>query len=228
MPFRNGIKKLIAFDWNGTLLADARIIFACTNKILQQLGQRTIDIRTYRDGYDIPIEKFYVRLGLSADIAQTHPHIVNHMFYEHYEKMAAGARLRRGAKEVLGLMQRTGAHAVILSNHYVQDIERHMERLAIKPYISAVLANEGRETHKRRPKGDRLMHFMKQYGVAPADVMIVGDSHEETEIAHALGVTSVAITDGHVSTPRLKQVKPHYLINNLREMEYIMREQGMC
>lgn len=227
MPFRNGIRKLVAFDWNGTLLADARIIFQCTNMILRELGHGAIDLATYRNCYDIPLERFYERIGLGADVFHARKDITNHLFHQTYESMATKTRLRRGAKEVLGQLQRHAVHAVILSNHSVPDIDRHLARLDVKPYIATVLANESTDVKHRRPKGERLQQLMKKYQIAGKDVLIVGDSHEETQIAHELGAVSVAVTDGHVSTARLKEAKPHYLINHLREVEDIARERGM-
>ncbi|MBI2599078.1 HAD family hydrolase, partial [Candidatus Curtissbacteria bacterium] len=51
-----------------------------------------------------------------------------------------------------------------------------------------------------------------------SEVLVIGDTTEEVEIAKSLGCISVAITDGNVSTARLKAAKPNYLINNLKEI----------
>ncbi|MBI1273625.1 MAG: HAD hydrolase-like protein [Alphaproteobacteria bacterium] len=221
------ITHLVALDWNGTLLADARIIFACTNHILQVMGYDTIDFATYRNAYDIPIDRFYANIGVGADVFHTRTDITYTLFHDTYESMAQSARLRRGARELLGLLKKRGMHAVVLSNHNVPDIERHIERLGLDGAITAVLAHEERSMKtRRRRKAELLSDFIAHHRIAPENVMVVGDSHEETQIAHDLSLTGVAITDGHVSTPRLKAAKPHYLINHLREMESVMDAHG--
>jgi len=50
------------------------------------------------------------------------------------------------------------------------------------------------------------------------DIIIVGDSLEEIEIGKNLGIKTVAITNGYVSTARLKAAKPDFLINTLTEL----------
>ncbi|MBU6389618.1 HAD hydrolase-like protein [Patescibacteria group bacterium] len=63
---------------------------------------------------------------------------------------------------------------------------------------------------------------MKKTGLDFTEVLIVGDSMEEIEIAHSTGSVSVAITNGYYSTRRLKAVNPDYLIDNLIQLEDII------
>jgi len=74
----------------------------------------------------------------------------------------------------------------------------------------------------KRSKGDKLKDYLKTNNVKPSEILVVGDTVEEIEIARELGAISVAITNGYNSTKRLKSKKPDYLLNDLRKIEGII------
>ena len=57
--------KLVAFDWNGTLLADTRQIFAADNEVIKALGIREATYQEFLDTFDIPVKDYYMKLGAS-------------------------------------------------------------------------------------------------------------------------------------------------------------------
>jgi phosphoglycolate phosphatase-like HAD superfamily hydrolase len=99
-----------------------------------------------------------------------------------------------------------------------------LKRLEIDRYIPYIL---GRATHDHshltiRSKQGRLHQLVKELGLKPSEVMCIGDSREEIEIAKELGYVSVGICGGCFSVKRLKAAKPDYLIKNLSEIKTIL------
>jgi phosphoglycolate phosphatase len=45
------------------------------------------------------------------------------------------------------------------------------------------------------------MHVLDQLGVAPGDAVMVGDSHNDVNVAKAAGVATVAVTFGYAHGP---------------------------
>lgn len=221
------VSPLFAFDWNGTLLADARLTWKSTCALLNTLGHETISWQKYRDAYEIPINRFYQNIGLEFHPNAPHWQRARDVFYENYLSLSATARLRRGAREALMTLKKNGARTAIISNHVVPDIMSHLERLKIADLVDDVLAYESFERHfDGHTKQQRLHGYMEKHRLAPQDVTIIGDTEEEIIIAHQLGLTGMAITDGHMSTPRLQAARPHYLISHLREVVDVARQRG--
>lgn len=57
--------KLVAFDWNGTLLSDTKTIVSADNRILNTFGIKPISVRTFQEHFDVPIMKYWKDIGLS-------------------------------------------------------------------------------------------------------------------------------------------------------------------
>ncbi|MFA6549934.1 MAG: HAD family hydrolase, partial [Candidatus Gracilibacteria bacterium] len=57
------MKKLIVFDWNGTLLSDTQACMEADNHVLKAFGGKSVDLKTYRDTIVIPAIDFCVQHG---------------------------------------------------------------------------------------------------------------------------------------------------------------------
>src|SRR3990172_6803105 len=82
--------KLVAFDWNGTLIADAQTVVDCSNEQLKIFGNKKIDIKKFLKNIGLHpknIEKNYMKSG---DI-----------FHTCYEKKVNKLRTRAGTKKTL-------------------------------------------------------------------------------------------------------------------------------
>ena len=220
--------KIIAWDWNGTLLDDTHIVHESTNAVLASLQRPAIDRATFHAQYNIPLASFYRNMGLNeAEIKRVYSD--NNLFHDHYEARVDGATLRDGATDVLNHVRDAGVASYILSNHVVAPIRGQLKRLGIEHFFTDVLAFASRETQFRgTDKAGRLRQLMDDKNVSPEDVLIIGDTPEEIEIAHNLGLTGVAIAGGCIAAERLAAVKPHYLIQSLPELKAVLQERGFA
>jgi len=220
------MKKLIVFDWNGTLLADARASWLAGNTCLEYYGAQPISFLQYRQSFTFPILHFYKKNGLSVDHILEHKDGANKVFQAEYERLAKNARLRKGAREQLHWLQANGYDAIILSNHITEKIAEHVHRLKIGAYFKTISAHDcdGTTIMEHTTKSERLKTYMKAYGYTSEDTYIIGDSTEEPEIARLLGLTSIGITDGYITDSRLKKAEPDYIIHNLQALRDILRK----
>lgn len=213
------MKKLIVFDWNGTLLADTEACRFADNKVLKQFGGKTVGMKEYRDTVIIPSIKFYVHHGCSEEELRKKSQQRAELFHATYEARAAQCRTRRGARKLLQWIHLHAISAVILSNHTVQGIEAQLQRLGIAAFFTGVLANTILDSAMRtKNKEEKLREYLLQHQYLPKDVVIIGDSPEEIQIGKAMRITSVAITNGYYAEKRLREAKPDYLIQKLADI----------
>lgn len=114
--------------------------------------------------------------------------------------------------------------SIIVSNHTVTGIGSQLKRLQLEKYFSVLLANRARDSSmKKRNKKEKVEDYLEKSTFKKSDVVIIGDSPEEVEIGKQLGISTIAITGGLYSTSRLIKSNPDYLIENLNEVLYIIK-----
>ena len=209
--------KLIVFDWNGTLLADTRASWQAGNACLKFYGANPISLATYRDIFTFPILHFYKKLDLSVDDVLACKDEANTIFQSDYEARAANARTRQCARSLLQWLKDHGMTSMILSNYVTDKIKPHLSRLGIEEYFAHISAHncDGTTILHSTTKAERLAAFMAKRRFKPQDTYIIGDTTEEPQIARALGLTSIGITDGYISRPRLAKAKPDHIVSRL-------------
>ena len=213
----------MVFDWNGTLLSDTRACMDADNHVIKFFGGKPVDLKTYRKTIVIPSIKFYSRHGCKKSQLFKRSKKLGKTFHSFYEERAKKCRARKGAKKLLKWLHKNSIHSIILSNHTSKGIIFQLKRLKLDEYIKYILANDKLDTSMRkRNKTKKLENYIKEKNFKKNQILIVGDSPEESEISKALHIKSVLITDGYYSTSRLKNSKPNYIINNLNELKNII------
>ena len=217
--------KLVIFDWNGTLFADAKVCLEAHNHALKKLGVKPISLGRFRETFTVPLTNLFVANGAKKEKVLSNPELIAKTFHDFYEPRIKRTRTRHGSKKILKWLDENEIKIVILSNHVKEKISDQLKRLKIDYYFQEVLANNQTSTaYKTNPKRERLEKFMGLNKLTSDQVILVGDALEEIEIGRDIGVKSVAITGGFCSTRRLKAAKPDYLISDLGQIINIVRK----
>lgn len=215
--------KLIAFDWNGTLLADTKQIWVASNYTFKKFGLKPISLAVFKKTYDIPMVNFYTATGMTKQAFFKIAEAQSEVYHPYYEKLISKARSRGGAKQILTWLKEQKINAIIYSNHTNVGIATQLKRLNLNKFISHILANDKhQDTSKTRRKEAKLFEYIKSKGYKPHEVVSVGDTCEEVEIGKSLGLHTIAISGGSHSIPKLKAAKPDFLIHNLKEIKDII------
>jgi phosphoglycolate phosphatase len=207
--------KLVAFDWNGTLLADAPAIVEGVNEELKIFNHPPITIKEYRATYEVPISNFFQKLGISAEEIREKSQVMAEVFHGYYEPRVMKSRTRAGTRKLLMTLNQQKIDSIILSNHTLEGIYLQLERLKLGDYFSTVLANETIEGAHFKGKKARLDQYIADHDIKPTETIIVGDTTEEIYIGQELGLHTVAIGHGYHSLDRLRLAAPEFLINRL-------------
>ncbi len=217
--------KLVAFDWNGTLLADSKLAAEGDSHTFQIFSNKPVTILQMRKHFAIPIIKYWVALGFDEKAFMKNYELINQTFHEYYEARVNRCRTRAGVKQALGWLKKNSIASIIYSNHTVNDIIRQLDRLQIHKYLKTVLArnNEDRSHMHSRGKEQKLLSYVKSLKLQPHEVISVGDTEEEIEIGKKYGYYTVGITGGYSTTARLKKHRPDFLIHNMLELKKIVQ-----
>ncbi len=217
-------RNTVIFDWNGTLLDDARAVHQSFLAVQVRYGKKQSSFDLFREYFDVPFESLYLKLGFSTDELEKNKREMWESFHETYAPLEKEMPLRKGARKVLASLCEGPVECLILSNHFEEKIAGLCAKHEIAPYIHGTLANKGIEDHiDCKPKKERLIrHLAGRKGEGRA--LIVGDTPEEVRIGHELGLVSVAVTGGFASEERLVAEKPDFLVHALEDLPAIADE----
>lgn len=214
--------KLVAFDWNGTILSDARLVMKAQNGVLNHFGHQLIDFKKFQETYAIPVINIWTALGFSKDFFTEHSDEIQTKFMSGYEPGESDCRMRLGAREILEWLDQSQIKAVIFSNHPTEHIRAQLQKRDLAHLFQQVLGRDPQNFHMHvRGKGAKLNAYIKSLKLKPNEVVTVGDTDEEIDIGKEFGYYTVALTDGYQSLKRLKAAQPNFIIRNLKQLKEI-------
>lgn len=220
--------KLVAFDWNGTILADVIACLKADDAARKTLGHKPISLKKFRETFEIPVLNFYAKLGLDVKNSPEKFESSEDIFHSTYDKLSAKAKTRLGTRKLLKYLEKNKIPAIIFSNHITNHINWHLKRLGLEKHFRHIIANEkiGAALIKRA-KGEKLKSYLKENKIPGDEILIIGDTTEEIEIAREMGAVCCAVKSGYSTTARLKTAKPDYLLHDLREIEEIIAKLNL-
>lgn len=98
--------KLVIFDWNGTLIADAHACLDADNHVIKTFGGKPINLITYRKTVVIPAIDFYTQHGCDRDTLIKESKRLGNTFHEFYEPRVSKVRTRIYANKLLQWLQK--------------------------------------------------------------------------------------------------------------------------
>lgn len=92
-----------------------------------------------------------------------------------------------------------------------------VDRHALHPHFDLIVTSDDTERHK--PDPTPLLHAAARLGVAPAEIVYVGDSVHDVRCALAAGSVAVAALWGPFLRSDLEALKPHHLCESLTALQ---------
>ncbi len=90
-----------------------------------------------------------------------------------------------------------------------------LELFGMLPYFDHIQGTDG---FPHKPAPDVILRSLEVFGVAPDDVLFIGDSAADMEAGRRAGVKTAAVTYGYGDPNELARWEPDYWIRDLREL----------
>ncbi len=187
----------IIWDWNGTLLDDARAGVNAINAMLATRGLPRIDLPAYREIFGFPVINFYRALGF--DIGRENWDAMAREFHDLFLADAT-LRLHADATRALDCFRQAGIGQSVLSASEQSILSAMLDAFGVTPYFDGIFGVDNLYGHSKLELGRALL---KRLGAPPDDVLMIGDSLHDHEVAEALGVRCLLVAQGHQSYARL-------------------------
>ncbi len=190
--------KHIIWDWNGTLLDDVNLSLKAINIVLARYGLPDLGRERYLKIFTFPVIEYYQKLGFDFNL--TPFNIVGTEFIEEYTTRMFRVKLHRGAKEFMQFATEYGVSQSMLSAAKQQMLEQLTAHHGLEDYFIRIVGLDNHYAHSKLEAGKA---WMKELPHPAKDIIYIGDTLHDVDVAHELGVDIVLLALGHTDTARL-------------------------
>ncbi|MDA3923474.1 MAG: HAD family hydrolase [Kiritimatiellae bacterium] len=187
----------IIWDWNGTLLDDTRACVNSVNKMLSDRGLPQLTIVQYRDLFGFPVADFYNEIGFILENEDW-----DLMATEFHDMFLADSSvaLHSNARSVLKNLQDRGLVQSILSASEQSILDSMLREYKLDSYFHRVMGIDNMYGDSKISMGRAMIEKMD---VCRSEILMIGDSLHDFEVAGDLKIGCVLIAQGHQSFERL-------------------------
>jgi len=190
--------KHIMWDWNGTLLDDTWLCVEVLNEILKSEEKSPISVDDYRMHFGFPVIKYYEHLGFPVDESSFAE--VSRRFISAYEARWLECELQPGADHWLKQVSDLGVTQSVLSAAKQEALEFGVNHFGLRRHFMALV---GLDNIYAAGKVELGKSWIAQLDWDPAEVLLIGDTLHDHEVAEAMGTDCVLFTHGHHPVERL-------------------------
>ena len=211
--------RTVFFDLDGTLVDSAIDIYLSINSALAELGRP-------------PVTEPQVRLWVGRGAAQLAHCVLKHqqqqvdpqqqhelveVFLRHYQKnVCVDSRIYDGVLPFIAACQAKGLALACITNKPYQPAHDLLQALNILSPFQLLLGGDSL-TH-RKPHPESLLHALHYFDVKPHQALMIGDSRNDVEAAHAAGMQCYALTYGYNHGEPIADCKPDLILDSLQQL----------
>lgn len=206
----------IIWDWNGTLLNDAWLCVEVMNDMLKSRNLPLITLEKYRSIFCFPVMDYYLKLGFDFDHESFK--VVGMEFMDRYNQRQKECSLHADVKQILSLVRIKGYRQSILSAREETELRQEIGHLKITEFFESI---GGLDDHYAHGKTDVGIRLLKEIGSPAEDLLFIGDTLHDAEVANDLGVECILVPNGHHSAERIVQ-SGNRMICSLKELAEVI------
>jgi phosphoglycolate phosphatase len=213
--------SLIVFDWDGTLFDSATVITDCIIDAARDMGLRVPDRAT---------ASHVIGLGLNDSLRHALPDLAPERYADflgryrkYFLEREDSLTLFSGIVELLEELKGRGHHLAVATGKPRRGLERSLASSKLAGLFAATRC--GDET---RPKPDpaMLLELMGEMDMRASDLLMIGDTSHDLQMAKNAGVDALAVTYGAHPEAALRSHEPRACITSVPELRRWLSEHA--
>ncbi len=202
----------VIWDWNGTLLNDAGLAVEIINQMLDRRGLSKLSVDNYKSVFTFPVKDYYQKIGFDF---HTEPFEIPALeFIDSYNRKVIECNLHQDALKVLNYFQSIGVRQFILSAMEQVVLDDCLNHYQINDFFEYVSGLDNIYAESKIENGHRLITELK---LNANELVLIGDTVHDFEVATELGCSCVLIANGHQSKQVL-QATGAMVIDSISEL----------
>lgn len=204
---------LIVFDWDGTIIDSPRAIAECIREAAREAGLR---VPTHEQASHV------IGLGLQDSLRMAVPDLPPERTMEFvglYRKQFLAREdampLFPGMAQLLAALKAKHSLAIATGKSR-RGLDRALEATGLNALFAASRCAD--ETHPK-PHPAMLQELMAEFAMAPGQVLMIGDTSHDLDMARAAGVDAIAVTYGAHPEAGLRSCGPKDCVGSVAELK---------
>ncbi len=210
-------EQIIIWDWNGTLLNDAEVCLTTMNTMLELRDLPIINLETYKEVFNFPVEEYYEKIGF--DFQKESFKELSVEFINAYTLNLNVAPIVSGTEQVLRILTSQRKENVILSAMKQDMLYKSVQEKGIENYFKDIL---GISDIYAASKVSLAQEYVKKRDLSAENILFIGDTIHDYEVAKEIGSRCILIADGHQSEERLRATGAKVLPALTSLLQYIL------
>jgi phosphoglycolate phosphatase len=203
---------LVVFDLDGTVVDSTQALLAAHDEAWASIGMERPSDEAILELIGLPLSHIMKTLAPEQDAEA-----LSEVYSRSYAAVApTSERLFDGMTELLGRPFR----AAVATGKSQRGADRVVRQFGLGDRFEIVLG--GDSVPRPKPNPDLLHAIMEATETVPEDLVMIGDTTYDLEMAHAAGVKAIGVSWGHHSTERLRQWAP--VVDSVADL---MRQLGV-
>lgn len=191
--------KHIAWDWNGTLLNDAQAVAGAVDRMLAGRGLGSLSLKDYQAKISFPVINLYYDSGF--DLEKERYEDICDEYIANYRNNHGLIALHTDAVRVLEAFDKRGLQQHVISASEQTLLKEQVAEYGLSRFFESIF---GQTNHQADSKLHLALRFIEETGCNPAEVLFIGDTTHDYEVARGAGFDCVLIANGHCSRERLE------------------------
>lgn len=192
--------KHIIWDWNGTLFNDVELCVDIINGILTRRSIDKLSLNKYREIFTFPVQNYYLEAGLDFSVYPFEE--LGREWMDAYQQRRFEANLHSGVKDLLNLIKLTQIEQSVLSAYMQNTLTEIVEHFGLHKYFSYLVGLDHIYATSKVELGKDLINKL---GNGKHEVVLIGDTVHDFEVAQEIGSDCILISNGHQSKAKLSE-----------------------
>ena len=211
--------KAVMIDLDGTLLDTIPDLAAAANMMLEELNRPPLAVELIRTFVGKGLPRLVERTLAAGRNGDADPEL-NERALAIYERIYAEVNGRHttiypGVREALESLTAQGFPLACVTNKTGCFTTPLLESIGFAGYFKHVVS--GDTLARRKPDPAPLLHVCQALNIAPRDMLMIGDSYNDTEAARAAGCPVFCVTYGYNEGRDVRELNADALIDSLLE-----------
>lgn len=191
--------RAVAIDLDGTMLDTIEDLAVAVNHMLDDLRLPALEmdlVCTFVGKGLANLVMKALRASLGREPTEDEQARAMPIYVRHYDRVNGDTTtIYPGVREGLDVLSQAGYQLACITNKSARFTGPLLERVGFARYFSVVIS--GDTLPKKKPDPLPLTHTAERFGVRPAEMLMIGDSLNDTQAARSAGCPVFAVTYGY-------------------------------
>ncbi|MCX5592161.1 HAD-IA family hydrolase [Alcaligenes endophyticus] len=205
----------VVFDWDGTVMDSTHSIATAIQLAAADIGLAVPSLEQASWVIGLSLESALYRAVPDLDAERMPLFIQRYRF--HYFQRDPHLKLFDGILPLLGELKQQGALLAVATGKSREGLNRVLQQSSLSHlFDSTRCADETRS----KPDPEMLHQILFELNLDPEQVLMVGDTAHDIEMAKRANMDSLAVTYGAHDLSTLEQASPTVLVHSVGEMRH--------